>query len=75
MRRRETFYLVALGLAVACSAGKSESNAVSRDSLTRRQKDSVIGASKLPGARVVQKAIGVSDSIGAHVRRVDSIVP
>ncbi len=37
-----------------------------RDSLTQRQRDSVIGASRLPGAQGVRGALKVSDSAAAR---------
>ncbi|HEY3935550.1 MAG TPA: hypothetical protein VGL65_13145 [Gemmatimonadales bacterium] len=41
--------------------------------LTERQRDSVIGASKLPGASGVRGALRVTDSATARRNRYDSI--
>jgi hypothetical protein len=43
------------------------------DALTERQRDSLIGASKLPGARGVERALTASDSIAARSQRLDSL--
>lgn len=40
--------------------------------LTERQRDSIIGQSKVPGAPVVHKALEVSDSAGSRGTRLDS---
>ncbi|MFQ5678370.1 MAG: hypothetical protein ACE5HP_02835 [Gemmatimonadota bacterium] len=72
--------LVAVGLAAggnACSGGESGSagNAAdaARDTLTRRQKDSILGESPLPGARGVRGALRAADSVNARYRRLDSL--
>jgi hypothetical protein len=49
----------------------SESSAA-RDTLTERQRDSVIGASKLPGAKAVNKALQAEDAAAAHNAAIDS---
>ncbi len=59
-----------LVLAIGCGQ-KDESK--QPDELTRRQRDSVIGASRLPGARGVQKALAISDSADARRAREDSM--
>lgn len=46
--------------------------AVSRDTLTRRQRDSLIGKSSLPGAQGVTGALGAADSAAARAARLDS---
>lgn len=43
------------------------------DTLTQRQRDSAIGASRLPGAQGVQKALGAADSAAARNARLDSL--
>ena len=54
---------------LACGSGDSGQT----DTLTQRQKDSILANSKLPGARGVGSAMRVSDSIGARVQRSDSL--
>ena len=43
------------------------------DTLTQRQRDSVIGASRLPGAQGIHKAQAQQDSAKARQARIDSI--
>ncbi|HEY7460833.1 MAG TPA: hypothetical protein VIC59_03015 [Gemmatimonadota bacterium] len=63
----------AIGLLVfGLGCGRKE-EAKQPDEMTRRQRDSVIGASRLPGARGVQKALAISDSADARRAREDSI--
>ena len=66
-----TLSCLCLILVLACS--KKVSQVPARDSLTRRQRDSAIGASSLPGARGVQGAMHAADSAAARNARVDSI--
>jgi hypothetical protein len=40
---------------------------------SERQRDSILGASPLPGARGVRGALGVSDSAAARNARLDSV--
>ena len=69
------YAIVALSaLTLACSSGgKSAANAPDTVKLTQRQRDSVIGASKLPGAQGVQKALAGQDSAAARAARAESI--
>lgn len=66
--------LVVLALA-ACSPGSDRASADStaRDSLTRRQKDSITAQSALPGARGVAGALAAQDTGAARQRVIDSI--
>ena len=59
-------------LLVACAKAAPPASA-SGDTLTRRQKDSVLGASRLPGARGIRGALSAQDSAAARNARVDSI--
>ena len=63
--------VVSIGAMLGCGSDKS-SKTVDRDTLTERQKDSILANSKIPGARGVGSALRASDSVGAHVQRVDS---
>ncbi|MGH7468228.1 MAG: hypothetical protein ACRENP_09605 [Longimicrobiales bacterium] len=54
----------------ACGSGDGQTNT---DPLTQRQRDSIVGASKLPGARAVQSAIRASDAAAARASALDSI--
>jgi hypothetical protein len=54
----------------ACARGE---NAEPTMDLTQRQRDSAIGASKLPGAHGVTRALGAADSAAARNTRLDSL--
>jgi len=54
----------------ACGGEKPQQSAA--DTLTRREKDSIIGQSGLPGARGVTRALGVSDSANKRNAELDS---
>lgn len=60
-------------LATACSPGDQEAT-TAQDTLTRAQRDSIIGASSLPGARSVQRAIDTRDSANARASALDSML-
>ena len=65
-------FLAALPLAVAlisCSDSKAGNN---RDTMTKRQRDSVFGASAVPNAAAVTKAMRAADSLDAARKRLDS---
>lgn len=63
---------VVISLSIGLSAcGKDEPQA-SRE-LTRREKDSILGASQIPGARAVKKALTSADSAAARQARLDSL--
>ena len=64
------FALVALVIgATAC--GKDEPDASKRD-LTQHEKDSILGASQIPGAKAVKRALTSADSAAARQARLDS---
>ncbi len=67
---RRVSLLVAGLVIAACSSSSQGGN--NRDTMTQRQKDSVLGQSGLPGAQGVTKALRASDSVKAHEARVDS---
>ena len=60
---------IALVLTVAACGRKEQP----RPATTERQRDSVLGASKVPGAGGVGAALRVSDSAAAHQAQVDSV--
>jgi hypothetical protein len=64
------FILLAIATITACSSSSGGNN---RDTMTQRQKDSVLGQSGIPGAQGVTKALRASDSAKAHQAQVDSI--
>ena len=59
-------------LACAGSADKS-SQTVNRDTLTERQKDSILANSRIPNAGAVGKAMRAADSTSAGIGRADSV--
>jgi hypothetical protein len=65
--------VLVLLLCAACSEPQPDA-AAARDTLTREQRDSVIGASSLPGARSVQRAIDAQDTANARGAAMDSLL-
>ena len=63
------FFIVSVLLLAAACSGSNEQGAAR----TERERDSLIGQSRLPGARGVQGALDVSDSATARNARLDSI--
>jgi len=64
---------VALIVLLAACAKSAPPRSSAADTLTRRQKDSILGASRLPGARGIRGALSAQDSAAARSARVDSI--
>jgi hypothetical protein len=62
--------LLASSILVALTACHSKS--AGTPARSERERDSVIGASQLPGAQGVQGALRVSDSAVSHQGKVDS---
>lgn len=57
----------------ACGGGSADKQAVNRDTLTQRQKDSILAKSSIPGAGAVGRAMRAADSTSAGIRRADSV--
>ena len=66
---------IVLALLAACSRGKTAKSAASGDSLTERQRDSILAQSRIPGASGVGRAMRAADSASARVRATDSVSP
>jgi hypothetical protein len=62
-------------LLTACGGKPAKSSATPGDSLTERQRDSILAASRIPGARGVGAAMRYADSTSAHIRATDSVTP
>jgi hypothetical protein len=62
--------LMVVGLAVVGACGRPQSNV--KQATTERERDSGIGASRLPGATGVRGTLRVSDSAAARNARIDS---
>lgn len=79
--RRSLIPLLALSfiLVAACADGRPDGDdaadaaTVPADSITKRQRDSVIGASRLPGAGGVRGALEASDAAAARAAAHDSV--
>jgi len=58
----------------ACGGRTAKSNAAGgQDTLTERQRDSVLAKSRIPGASGVGRAMSAADSTSARVRASDSV--
>ena len=66
---------IVLALLAACSGGKTAKSAAETDSLTERQRDSILAQSRIPGASGVGSAMRAADSASARVRTTDSVSP
>ncbi len=64
-----------LGVFGSCSEKKSKSERPPSSVLTESQRDSAIAASKLPGAKVLGRAMALSDSAKARAKRIDDDQP
>lgn len=58
---------------VGCSANDTAMN--DRDTMSQRQRDSVLAQSGIPGAAGVGKALSAADSVRARNAQLDSIRP
>ena len=67
--RRFGFVIAAIAIGIT-ACGKDEPD-TKRD-LTQREKDSILGASQIPGAKAVKRAITSADSAAARQARLDS---
>ena len=65
--------LILLAGVLALAACRSDESPDSRRDLTKRQADSAIGASRLPGASGVTRAMNAADSAAARNARLDSV--
>jgi hypothetical protein len=59
-------------LVAACSRGDSGKSAQT-DTLTERQRDSILAQSRIPGASGVGSAMRAADSTSAHIRAADTV--
>ena len=73
MFRRLYLSLALVALACGGSDSGGSQQAVNRDTLTQRQKDSILAKSRIPGARAVGRAMTAADSTSAGIRRADSV--
>jgi hypothetical protein len=64
--------LTIAALTAGCSSSKQPSD---RDTMTQRQKDSVLGQTGLPGSQGISKAMRAADSVKARQAQVDTTTP
>ena len=62
------YSVVVLALS-ACAKDNPDQN---KRELTQREKDSILGASQIPGAKAVNRAMTSADSATARMQRLDS---
>jgi hypothetical protein len=62
-------FAVALLVLAACAKDDTSEN---KRELTQREKDSILGASQIPGAKAVNRAMTSADSATARAMRLDS---
>jgi len=71
--RTTTLVTLAL-LATGCGgSGGDRSGRGSGDTLTKRQRDSILSTSRIPGASGVGRAMKVADSAAARIRAGDTV--
>src|SRR5207302_2637015 len=66
--------VIAVCLLLAGCGGQSGSSRAA-DTLTERQRDSMLAGSRIPGARGVGAALRAADSTSARIRATDSVAP
>jgi hypothetical protein len=73
MKARSLTILLCTLAACRGSDGGGSQQAVNRDTLTQRQKDSILAKSKIPGARAVGNAMTAADSTSARIRQANAV--
>ena len=71
-------FVLLFGGLLCASCGKPASDdaaATQGDTLTQRQRDSILAGSRIPGARAVGTAHNAADSASARVQITDTIGP
>lgn len=69
-----TLPVLLVTVTLACGGGQSGDTGQA-DTLTQRQRDSILAQSRIPGARGVGRAMQAADSISARVRAADTVAP
>lgn len=64
--------LLVLGFVLGLGACTEKKPEIPKKALTQQQRDSVLAETPLPGAKVVGRAIEVSDSASVRTERLDS---
>ena len=73
--RGMTHSLIASLVLLAACGRSGGGGAAARDTLTERQRDSILAKSQIPGASGVGSAMRAADSASARVRATDSVSP
>ena len=73
MRLRQSTVWLCLAVLGACAQDDGKRQVNNRDTMTQRQKDSVLGATRIPGASNIPKAQRAADSLSARARALDTI--
>ena len=68
-----TVMLVTSLIVLGCSGNQGDRDASPDDTLTRRQKDSIISTLPVPGAGAVERALDAADAARARAERHDTI--
>jgi hypothetical protein len=66
------FTLAGILVVIAVAGCAKDDSADSKPELTRREKDSIIANSQIPGAKAVKKSMTAADSATARQTRLDS---
>lgn len=61
--------------ALLAGCGGAPGKAGASDTLTERQRDSILAHSQIPGATGVDRAMKAADSTSARIRATDSVAP
>ncbi len=61
------------GVGLACGGGGNKADDATQDTLTRREKDSIISTLPVPGADAVGKALDAADAAKTRAERHDTI--
>ena len=70
---KSILWVVPICFIAACGGSDKSSQTVNRDTLTERQKDSILANSKIPNARAVGRAMNAADSMSARIRSSDTV--
>ncbi|HEV8265016.1 MAG TPA: hypothetical protein VGQ06_08690 [Gemmatimonadales bacterium] len=65
--------LVLILAACGGSDGGGSQQTVNRDTLTQRQRDSILAKSRIPGASGVGRAMSAADSTSARIQRANAV--
>jgi hypothetical protein len=72
IRARFVVFVGFVALATASAGCSRDQSGNRRDTMTQRQRDSVLGQTGIPGAQGITKALSASDSLRARSALADS---